>query len=104
VLFRYAEEGEDSAAEIVRQYAMKAYESAGVWIDGDGSLCLVVFAEFEEGGDEMLLLYASELRDRPQDISKASEWALLDAGDGTHLQQDCDGIIDVDLPTRPPED
>ena len=58
-------------------YRVKAYDSAGVWVDSAGYACLVIMALFEDGSHEMRLLYSYNLRASEAEVRDATQWCEL---------------------------
>lgn len=56
---------------------MMSYESAGLWQDELGEVCLVVKPEFEDGQNDMLLLYKGNEVASVKHIKQGCQWCAL---------------------------
>jgi hypothetical protein len=90
-LCRYADEHDN-----VTLYNVLGYESAGLWVDSAGYVCMPIYALFDDGELDMRMLYSSNLRRRSADVQHETEWVIRKA-DNPGLPTSATGKVNTDL-------
>jgi hypothetical protein len=68
--------GDLDRPEEVTLYEVLEYESAGLWVDSSGHVCMPIRALFSDGETQTRLLYSSTLRKRDEDVDTETQWVL----------------------------